>query len=111
MNISGSPPTVGFVSKLMIFMGAFGPGTHGNTVEFVIALISILSTAFTVGYTMWTMRRIFHGPLPEHLSDVKEASPLMTVPMILLCVISILLGLYPKPILDPLLEIVAALLT
>jgi len=111
MNISGIPPTIGFVSKLMIFMGAFGPGTQGNTVEFIIALISILSTAFTVGYTMWTMRRIFHGPLPEHLSEVKEASPLMTIPMVLLCVISILLGLYPQPILDPLLEAVAALLT
>jgi formate hydrogenlyase subunit 3/multisubunit Na+/H+ antiporter MnhD subunit len=111
MNISGIPPTVGFVSKLMIFMGAFSPGTHGNSMEFIIALIAILSTAFTVGYTMWTMRRIFHGPLPEHLTEVKEASPLMTIPMILLCVISILLGLFPKPVLDPLLETVMALLT
>jgi NADH-quinone oxidoreductase subunit M len=111
MNISGIPPTVGFASKLMIFMGAFGPGIHEFSTEFILALIAILSTALTVGYTMWTMRRIFYGPLPEHLEDVKEASSLMTIPMMLLCALSILLGIYPRPIMDPLMEVVAALLT
>jgi NADH-quinone oxidoreductase subunit M len=56
------------------------------------------------------MRRIFYGPIPEHLEDVKEASPYMTIPMILLCVLSILIGIYPKPIIDPIMEVVAALL-
>jgi NADH-quinone oxidoreductase subunit M len=111
MNISGIPPTVGFASKLMIFMGAFGPGVYEFSTEFILALIAILSTALTVGYTMWTMRRIFYGPLPEHLEDVKEASSLMTIPMILLCALSILLGIYPRPIMDPLMEVVATLLT
>jgi NADH-quinone oxidoreductase subunit M len=111
MNISGIPPTVGFASKLMIFMGAFGPGVHEFSTAFILALIAILSTTLTVGYTMWTMRRIFYGPLPEHLEDVKEASSLMTIPMILLCALSILLGIYPRPIMDPLMEVVATLLT
>jgi NADH-quinone oxidoreductase subunit M len=111
MNISGIPPTMGFVSKLMIFLGAFGPGVHEISTEFVLALVAILSTALTIGYTMWTMRRIFYGPIPEHLEDVKEAPPLMTIPMVLLCVLSILIGIYPRPIIDPIMEVVAALLT
>jgi len=110
MNISGIPPTMGFASKLMIFMGAFGPGVHEISTEFVLALVAILSTALTIGYMMWTMRRIFYGPIAEHLEDVKEASPLMTIPMILLCVLSILIGIYPKPIIDPIMEVVARLL-
>jgi NADH-quinone oxidoreductase subunit M len=110
MNIGGIPPTVGFPSKLMIFMGSFGPGVEHISTDFILALVGIMSTALTVGYTMWTMRRIFYGPLPEHLQDVKEASPFMTVPMILLCLISIILGIYPRPILDPLMEVVAGLL-
>jgi len=110
MNISGIPPTMGFVSKLMIFMGAFGPGVHEISAELVLALVAILSTALTIGYMMWTMRRIFYGPIPAHLEDVKEASPLMTIPMMLLCALSILIGLYPRPIIDPIMEVVAALL-
>jgi NADH-quinone oxidoreductase subunit M len=110
MNISGIPPTMGFASKLMIFMGAFGPGVHEISAELVLALVAILSTALTIGYMMWTMRRIFYGPIAEHLEDVKEASPYMTIPMILLCVLSILIGLYPRPIIDPIMEVVASLL-
>jgi len=110
MNISGIPPTVGFISKLMIFMGAFGPGAHAIGTDFILALVAILSTALTVGYTMWTMRRIFYGPLPEHLEEVKEADLYMTIPMILLCALSIILGIYPRPILDPLLQIVGEIL-
>ena len=59
---------------------------------------------------MWTMRRIFYGPLPEHLEDVKEAPQLMIIPMILLCLLSIILGLYPGLILDPLFEVIPGLL-
>jgi NADH-quinone oxidoreductase subunit M len=110
MNIAGIPPTVGFASKLMVFMGAFGPGIQGNSAELLIAVVAILSTALTVGYTMWAMRRIFYGPLPEHLKDVKEASQLMTIPMVVLCLLSIILGLYPGLILDPLFEVIPGLL-
>jgi len=110
MNIAGIPPTVGFASKLMVFMGAFGPGLQGNSAELLIAVVAILSTALTVGYTMWAMRRIFYGPLPEHLKDVKEASQLMTIPMVVLCLLSIILGLYPGLILDPLFEVIPGLL-
>ena len=110
MSIGGIPPTVGYPSKLMIFMGSFGPGVEHISTDFILALVGILSTALTVGYTMWTMRRIFYGPLPEHLQDVEEANPFMTVPMLLLCLISIMLGIFPRPIMDPLMEVVARIL-
>lgn len=110
MNIAGIPPTVGFISKLMIFMGAFGPGAHVIGTDFVLALIAILSTALTIGYTMMAMRRIFYGPLPENLTEVKEANLYMTIPMLLLCALSIILGIYPRPILDPLIQIVGEIL-
>lgn len=110
MNIAGIPPTIGFPSKLLIFMGAFAPGVDMIDMEFVLATVGILSTSLTVGYTMWTMRRIFYGPLPDHLKDVKEAPWLMTVPMMLLCVISVILGIYPRPIMDPLMKIIAGIL-
>jgi NADH-quinone oxidoreductase subunit M len=110
MNIAGIPPTVGFISKLMIFTGAFGPGLSGNSSEMVLALVAILSTAMTVGYTTWAMRRIFYGPLPEELGEVDEASPMMIIPMILLCLFSIILGIIPGPILDPIFQLITGVI-
>lgn len=109
LNIAGVPPTVGFMSKLLIFTGVFEQGLRNST-ELIIALIAIISTALTIGYTFWTVRRIFYGPLPDHLKDVKEAPLFMTIPMIVLSLLSIVLGIYPKPILDPLLKIVEQLI-
>ncbi len=112
MNISGIPPTIGFVSKFLIFTGAFGQALSGGgfSTEFYTALIAILSTSLTVAYTMWTVRRIFYGPLPDHLKEVKEAGPYMTIPMMLLCLISIVLGLSPGSLLDPLLHTIQGLM-
>ena len=112
MNISGIPPTVGFISKFLIFTGAFGQALSGGgfSTEFYTALVAILSTSLTVAYTMWTVRRIFYGPLPDHLKEVKEAGPYMTIPMMLLCLISIVLGLGPGSILDPLLHTIQGLM-
>lgn len=109
MNIAGVPPTVGFVSKLLVFTGAFGRGLEAPSTEFIVALIAIVSTSLTVAYTFWTVRRIFYGPLPEHLREVREAPLLMTVPIMILCLISILAGIYPGIVLDPLFKAIQGL--
>ena len=109
MNIAGIPPTIGFISKTLIFTGAIGNGVMMASTDFYVALISLISTALTVAYTFWTVRRIFFGPLPEHLKDVKEAPPMMIIPMVILCVISILVGLYPGLILDSMLTVIQSL--
>jgi NADH-quinone oxidoreductase subunit M len=110
LNLTGIPPTIGYPSKMMIFLGAFGPGITTLSPEFYVALVALISTALTVGYTMWTMRRVFYGPLPDGLAEVKEAPMMMLVPMILLIAFSIVLGIYPKPIVDLIMEAVAGLI-
>ena len=95
---------------MMIFLGAFGPGVKILSAEFYVALVALISTALTVGYTTWTMRRVFFGPLPEHLADVEEAPTMMLLAMVLLIAFSVVLGIYPRPIIDPLMEAVAGLI-
>jgi NADH-quinone oxidoreductase subunit M len=106
LNIAGVPPTIGFMSKFLVFTGVFNEGLTLSSPGIIIAVIAIISTALTIGYTFWTVRRIFYGPLPDHLKEVKEAPLQMTVPMMFLCLLSVLMGIYPKPILDPLINII-----
>jgi len=110
LNLAGIPPTIGYPSKMMIFLGAFGPGVEILSADFYVALVALISTALTVGYTTWTMRRVFFGPLPEHLADVEEAPTMMLLAMVLLIAFSVVLGIYPRPIIDPLMEAVAGLI-
>jgi len=101
--IGGVPPTVGFMSKFMIFAGVFDSALTHTTAQLVVAIVAIIMTVLTVGYSLWTVRRIFFGPLAEGMEDVKEAPMLMLIPMIVLAVTAVVLGVYPKLVLDYLL--------
>jgi len=109
MNIAGIPPTIGFISKMMVFMGAINRGLVTSPLDLAVTFAALISTALTIGYTTWTIRRIFFGPTPEHLNNVKEAPITMTAPLIIISVLSVVLGIYPKVILDPLIQIVQVL--
>jgi len=97
--IGGVPPTVGFMSKFMIFAGVFDTAI-GNTQQLLVAVVAIIMTALTIGYSMWTFRRVFFGPVAEGMEDVKEADIRYLIPMIGFAIISIILGVYPKLVTD-----------
>jgi len=109
-TISGVPPTIGFMSKWVIFSGVFTGALEAASVNMlIIAVASIIMTVLTVGYSLWTVRRIFFGPLPEHLREVKEAPPIMTIPLLILAICSVIIGIYPKLITDYLFPAVQSL--
>jgi NADH-quinone oxidoreductase subunit M len=93
-TIGGVPPTVGFWSKFMVFVGVFDAALYTNDQLFV-AIAGIIMTILTIAYGTWTVRRVFFGPLPEHLKDVQEAPMLMLLPVVVFAVLSIVIGLYP----------------
>jgi NADH:ubiquinone oxidoreductase subunit 4 (subunit M) len=64
-------------------------------------------TVLTVGYSLWTVRRIFFGPLPEKLKEVKEAPWTMTVPLLVFALFSVIIGIYPKFVTDYLLPFIS----
>ena len=110
MNIAGIPPTIGFMSKFLVFSGTLGRGLNASLFELVVVLAALISTALTVGYAFWTIRRIFYGPIPEHLRDLEEAPTMMTIPMIILVVLSVVVGIFPNFILGPLLRTIQELI-
>ena len=105
--IGGVPPTIGFISKFMIFSGVFTGALTASLDQLIVAVAAIIMTALTIGYSLWTFRRVFFGPLPDNLNGVKEGPPLMIVPMLVFAVLAILIGIYPKLVTDYLLPFFA----
>jgi NADH-quinone oxidoreductase subunit M len=99
LTIGGVPPTMGFMSKFFIFAGVFNNVLA--TPELVWAgIVGIVMTVLTIGYAFWTIRRVFYGPLPEHLKQVKDAPLMMMAPIVLFAVLVIVLGIWPTLITD-----------
>jgi NADH-quinone oxidoreductase subunit M len=94
LTIGGVPPTIGFMSKFFIFSGTFQAGLASPN-QVWAAVVGIIMTILTVGYAMWTIRRIFYGPLPEHLVQVKEAPSTMILPLIGFAILALIIGIWP----------------
>jgi NADH-quinone oxidoreductase subunit M len=101
-TIGGIPPTVGFKSKFMLLTGAFGRGFMSSGLELIVAVCATIAGILTISYEFWAIRRIFHGPLPNHLRNIKESPFTMSIPLFILSVIAIVLGVWPAIVTDPL---------
>ena len=100
LGLMGIPPLGGFISKLTI--GTASAGLH--TAPGIIGAVAlILSAVLTALYMMSVIIR-FCFPLKNagvtHLQDVREADRFMTVPLLILAVLSIVLALFSAPLLS-----------
>ena len=106
LAIVGVPPTNGFQSEWMIFAGAFGGALEsGSTSKLIIAALALAVTPITAGYALLTMRKVFFGKLPKEFENIKDPSLLMTIPLLFLCALTILLGVFPSVITDGLIPL------
>ncbi|MCD6235729.1 MAG: NADH-quinone oxidoreductase subunit M [Thaumarchaeota archaeon] len=95
MILSAIPPLSGFQAEWIMFAGIFQQGFHGSAMGLLIALIGIFATFLTAVYTFWPIKRMFFGPAPENLNNIKRAPLLMTIPLLVLGIISVIMGVYP----------------
>jgi NADH-quinone oxidoreductase subunit M len=93
--LSAVPPLSGFQAEWIMFVGIFTQGTLGNAANMAVAVLAIIATMLTVAYTFWPLRKIFFGPLPAELREVKEAPLTMLVPLFVLAAIMVVVGIYP----------------
>ncbi len=111
LGILGFPSLNGFQSEWMIFAGAFGSAISQNSMPLlIIAATGVISTVFTAGYALWTIRRIFFGELPEELANVTRPSKKISVPLIILAVITVILGLYPEIVVAPVKAVIESII-
>lgn len=94
-SLAGTPPFGGFQSEWMIFAGGF------QRPEFTLfTSVALISTLITAAYYLWFIYRVFFGPRPEKLENVKEAPLTMIIPMLILAFLAVLLGIWPRFVTD-----------
>jgi len=91
----GLPGMSGFVSEAFVFLGSFS----SNVIR-TLSLISTLGILLGAGYMLWTLQRIFFGPLNEKWSSMKDLDTREYLMFIPLAAIIIFLGIYPSGMLN-----------
>lgn len=97
MGIAGLPGLAPFISEFMIFTGTF---RSLSPYRLAILILSILGTALSASYMTLFVKRVFFGQLREEFRDVSDPPLSMSLPMILLALLGIILGVYPRLVLD-----------
>lgn len=100
LTLAGTPPLSAFLSESMMFAGGINHKLGLFEGQNLLTFIATLSALITAAYYLWFVWRVFFGKLPDHLKEVKEASPLMWGPALCLAVIAIVLAIFPSIALD-----------
>ncbi len=89
----GVPGLSGFVSELLVFMGAFRAFAWPT----VLAVLGIILAA---GYILWMMERTFFGVRRERFADLTDASLVEALPLAILLITIVGVGVYPALLTD-----------
>ncbi len=102
LSLVGIPLTGGFVSKWYLAQGALS-----SQIGVFAVLIIMLSALLTAVYLFSPVANAFFAPSDKMVKGRESLDKLMFIPMIILSCIIIILGTYPKPVIDFILNITA----
>ena len=117
LGLIGIPPTGGFISKWYLAVGSLQSNTPsfagaGPVFRWLGPMVLLVSALLTAGYLL---PLTIHGFLPgadydyEHLKK-QEPSLWMTIPILILTVLSVLVGLFPNLLIDRIMGFVSILM-
>jgi NADH-quinone oxidoreductase subunit M len=90
----GLPGTSGFVGEFLSLIGTF-------KVNNWVATLATLGTILSAAYALWLYRKVIFGKLEKpsllHITDIGWREIAILAPLVIL---TIVFGLYPKPVLD-----------
>ena len=110
LGLIGIPPTGGFISKWYLAEGALESGIPGF--RWAGPVILLISALLTAGYLLpLTIQGFFPGEDYDYESfKKKEPSRYMTIPVLILTVLSVLIGLFPEYLVNYLSQIIGKIL-
>jgi NADH-quinone oxidoreductase subunit M len=90
----GLPGTSGFVGEFLTLIGTF-------RVNNWVATLATLGTILSAGYMLWLYRKVIFGKLEKaSLAAIRDLGWREMVVFAPLVIVTILIGVYPKPVLD-----------
>jgi NADH-quinone oxidoreductase subunit M len=100
----GLPGFSGFIAEVLVFLGAFRAPAANGLLHESFAVIATSGLILGAAYYLWTLQRMFFGPLDikggivtETLTDMDRREYLMLVPLSLA---TFAFGVFPQPIID-----------
>jgi len=94
MANAGLPGTSGFVGEFMIILGSIKAG-------FWMAFWAATTLIIGAAYTLWMYKRVIFGPVTnEKVESLSDISGFETTAFVLLAIMVLLMGIYPKPVLN-----------
>jgi len=101
----GLPGTTGFIGEFLTLLGTFRVNT-------LVATLASLGLILSACYALWLYRKVVLGPLEKpslaFIRDVETREVVIFAPLLIL---TILFGVYPRPVLDMSAVSVTALVT
>src|SRR3984893_2642137 len=90
----GLPGTSGFVGEFLTLIGTFRVNTW-------VATLATLGTVLSAAYALWLYRKVIFGKLEKpSLFNIKDIGWREMVVLAPLVILTIVFGIYPKPVLD-----------
>jgi NADH-quinone oxidoreductase subunit M len=90
----GLPGTSGFIGEFLTMLGTFRVNTW-------VATLAALGTILSAAYALWLYRKVIFGKLEKpslfNIMDLGWREMVILAPLVIL---TIVLGIYPKPVLD-----------
>jgi NADH-quinone oxidoreductase subunit M len=90
----GLPGTSGFIGEFLTMLGTFRVNTW-------VATLAALGTILSAAYALWLYRKVIFGKLEKpSLFNIRDLGWREMVILAPLVILTIVLGIYPKPVLD-----------
>jgi NADH-quinone oxidoreductase subunit M len=110
LSMIGVPPTSGFMAEWILFNGALQSGIENmDSFRVVLFSLAIFSTILTASYLLNMYRKIFFGKLLSHYDKIRDVNRYAIVPMILVAALTLFLGVYPDPMINPVIGYTSAI--
>ncbi len=89
----GLPGLSAFISEVLVLLGAWQRTPW-------LAAVGASAVVLTAGYMLWTLQRVFLGPLNERYASLPDISAREALTLVPLAIIVVALGVYPMPMIE-----------
>ena len=90
----GLPGTTGFIGEFLVLLGAF-------KINYLVAILASTGVVLCAAYMLWMAKRVVFGNANNAIvTKLKDINFLEASILIILCLVSIIFGFYPEPLLN-----------